>query len=264
LINFDETLIRPPFGKQSEVTLTRRMYQEVGTRLPTMGSWIPFLSAEGELVFHVVVVKSLNSSKASVDKDTGVTYVNSAFVPQCGYEIRSRYTPNYYMFRPSGVVDGPCFEFVMKKFVEQWNSIHPNLECYLLGDNLDAHRRIETVTYMEENGVHAIFIGKNTSTFAASLDNNFFGTLKREINFKVKNEIQRAVWWQDFDSQCLMLNKTLPEAIERAMSGDIPKSSWRNTGQYPFNPQLMRNNALAVVGKGETVHDAQTTRVARA
>ena len=172
IVVFDETLIGDD-GSAPQVIGEKKgsagdNINVVRTREKALGCYIPFSMVDGSTPFRVSVFKT---SDVEIKGDL-VT------VLQPKEETGRRGDPHRVVFHTqTGYVNK-----------EGWTTTRPGLHCFLICDNLPAHRNNEIVSTARVQGIHILHIMPGSSHWFQVHDQLPFATLKKKMNAK-KNEI---------------------------------------------------------------------------
>lgn len=100
---------------------------KLASRIKTIGTMVPFISADGSLFYSHYIVKSGKGKSATVWKHS---------IP------KSSRGDTPHKFRPSetGCVSKVLWKDIMKSFATEWELHHPGLHCIVYMDNCAIHR----------------------------------------------------------------------------------------------------------------------------
>ena len=125
----------------------------------------------------------------------------------------------------------------------------------LLTDNLATHRDVDVVEEMRNNFIHMFYLPPNTSHFLQPLDDLPFAIYKSEL----RNLADKLI--RSFSSNgkkkvesVYLATLVSGEAEKIAFAADKVQAGFQNTGVWPWNPQLILNNAFINVGRA---HEAE-------
>jgi len=178
---FDETIITD--GGTLPIVIGERKDSGGGTvtvldvRAYPLGCYIPFSMPDGSTPFRVFIFR------------TGPNARGKAFVPAFApKEERGLRNQPYRLFLQSekGYLTIELFQYIMKKFTKWWTSTRPGLHCFLICDNLSAHKDYDVVSNARRNGIHFINIMPGSSHWFQVHDQQPFGLLKKKLKEKKK------------------------------------------------------------------------------
>ena len=147
------------------------------------------------------------------------------------------------------------FSRAMLLFVQWWTTLYPGLNCLLLCDNLEAHRDAEGLRHATSHGAHVFFLPPNTSHFLQPLDDKVFAIYKtclrkfgNKLNMKFGKMRQKLA-----GHASSVITAATPMAEHIAFSDKHIQEAFKNTGIYPWNPELILTQARKNVGQMTTV-----------
>lgn len=250
--NVDEFLLNVTGAKLGtrRLTVQRRQYNMRGSRPSTVGSIVAVTSADGKLLFSALILKP-SPSKVKGTAVDGKQMFRTSFVPDAkaaqSWGKRHKFEPDVIVYRSSGCVDGNAWKNIAASFIEHTRLHHSGREFMLLLDNLAAHLELTAVSALLNNNVRCLYLPKNTSHFTQPNDDKIFGNLRRLINRKI-NRIGMAKNWFAQATWCEIVLDAYAEARLTAFSETVIRASYRDTGQYPWNPELIRRRAKEAAG----------------
>jgi hypothetical protein len=130
----------------------------------SLGSYIPFENAVGEMLMSVWVLKARYN--AAREEIIGPVYT-------MGHELResrSRYRwPRYFIYT------------IMDLFVKEFRARYPGLHCILFMDYLRLHAQAELVLNLALQNVYCIFFVKKSTRWLQPVDQRRFAGMKRDL-----------------------------------------------------------------------------------
>lgn len=157
-----------------------------------------------------------------------------------------------YCFTPTGFINGEVFEEIMEVFAGTWGNLHPGLKCLLYCDNLPIHRNSEVLRKFQQI-LDMQYLPPNTSHFTQPLDDLVFAIYKsqlRRLADKLRNALRHT---EETMTPTQILTAVTTEAENLAFRPDKIKKSFRNTGIFPWNPEVILDNAKLNVGRASKV-----------
>lgn len=242
LLNYDESRIGPQQGDKTTglkiVARADKKHNIAGSRLHIVSSIVPFVSPLGK-VFAVVYISKARFS------DDGEALVEYNLVPFKWK--RNEGFHEIFQYSETGFVTEALFRVMMQKVNELWKLDNPGLDLYLLGDNCRVHLNLGLLFDMAMKGSHLIFLPPNTTVITQPLDQKMFAAVKGLVYQLLEQKI--------FDM--MLLGKkdeywTIPEAqiaTHKALTEEVVRSGFEDTGIWPWNPQKLKSNAERVFPK---------------
>ena len=137
-INYDET--RLALYDSGQVKLERIDKRRGDSKLGlgvTLGSLVPFVSADGVVLMSVIILKAT---------DVENHQMGTIKLPLCSiaHLFRSKH-PVYFCATESGYTNKCLNSRILQKFVEHWVERSPGLHCYVFSDQLSSHFDIATI-----------------------------------------------------------------------------------------------------------------------
>ena len=101
------------------------------------GTYIPFVSATGELIasYFILSVKFDEKGEADVPID----------LPSAFAQTQNGMAPPHIFFNSKGYLNGEIWMQIVDQFIRTWKQKHPGLHCCLLGDNLSVDRNLKVI-----------------------------------------------------------------------------------------------------------------------
>jgi len=171
---------------------------------------------------------------------TGNAFV-SAFEPKDERGLRV-HPHRLFLQSEKGYLTIELFKYIMKKFTKWWTSTRPGLHCFLICDNLSAHKDYDVVSNARRNGIHFINIMPGSSHWFQVHDQQPFGLLKKKLKEK-KNKLSIPV------SATSEVRKTISmarfyKAEAKAFRISVVCKAFKDVGLNPWNPDLIKENCL--------------------
>lgn len=229
IINYDETRI--VVNDNSTIQVKRCVVKEkskpqlsVNVKGTHCRSFLPFVSADGNLIASYLIIRSKFD-------DAGKSVVNIV-LPAMFSRTRQGFPPPVLFFNDTGYLNGEIFSQVMEDFCKTWITLHPGLQCAIIGDNLSIHKDLKVIKEMYQKGLHMTFLPAETTHWSQPLDNLLFARFKQEVS-KI---LQKISWLQSFTSDDLFsLLDIVQTAAKRAFTPKTIMKAFSNTGLYPLD-----------------------------
>lgn len=252
LLNVDEFLLNVSGAKVTtrRVSVQRRQYNVRGTRPTTVGSIVPFIAADGTLLYSALILQpSANRVKGTtVDGKTVFrTLITPTKADAQKWGKRGKCRPNVVIYRNTGCVDGETWHEIAKCFVAHVQLHHPGKEFTLLLDNLAAHTELEALRMLKGGAVRCVYLPKNTSHFSQPLDDKVFGSLRRTMTKLVNACGMSKNWFAEANWASIVL-EAYEEAAPSSFTPTLICASFRDCGQYPWSPDTLRRRAREAAG----------------
>lgn len=251
VFNYDETKITVKSeGNLKVMSRAKSNNNNCFIKRDSLASLLSFISPNGKSFVSFYILKSGNSDRAKTDK-------LMPYYPKEKRYLRSKLR-RFFCFSKSGNLTAVLFNGIMKIFAELWQSEHPGLQCYVFGDQLGAHKDLETVKMCIEKNVFLWSLPANTSHFLQPLDNLCFANLKKKFKKKIEQINLKAYLTKLNVREDLFA--AMYEAENESMCPSIINESFRNTGIFPFDPEKIRaltqeNNGKLKVSSNEMIND---------
>lgn len=250
-VNYDETRIVIGENKVFRVfDKSKDTSDFVGGKTKALGSYIPFVSASG------VVIMSVFIFPCKEGEETGLVR-QEIEVPTSGNGTRTSRN-RYYLFTPSGYLDGEAFRVIVEEFCRLWNLLHPGMHCYLLGDQLQVHMNSYLIADSRASNVFMLFLPANTSHFIQPLDNLCFADFKKKILQETAELLFLRAYHATEDRNQLL--GAVYDAELKSFSEVIIKSSFKNTGIYPFSKLKLKEKVREKAGKKASKFDREVAK----
>jgi len=130
---------------------------------------------------------------------------------------------------------------VMAKFCELWTTQHPGLNAWLFGEQLGAHIDESIVARSMQQHVFMWFFAANTSHFLQPLHCTPFAVLKKKLKELCTDSLSQALFTKEHKKS--LLSSIVFEAIKESFTPEVIKSSFKRTGVWPWDPELIQRNA---------------------
>ena len=175
VVNYDET--RVFIADNGAIRLehvSKERAQKRGIKGRTIGSLLSFVAANGSVLMSVWIFKG---SQEENDDGDAMLQVNFNIEHEPRY-LRGTWK-RYYAFTPSGFSNKELHANVMERFGKTWSEQNKTDHCWLFGDQLAAHKSVDTVEKALESRVLCWILPANTSHFLQPLDDNVFACFKQ-------------------------------------------------------------------------------------
>jgi len=233
IVVFDETIIGGSLSLP--VVIGERRDSGGGTihveqvRDLMLGCYIPFSMTDGTTPFRVFIFKNENQKK---------TFCRvTAIAPKAERGFRGQ---PYRLFfsNQTGYLTLELFAYIMNEFTNWWTTTRPGLDCFLISDNLRAHRNDDVVKCAETNGIHMYNIMAGSSHWFQVHDQLPFALLKKMMIVK-KNQFLRSIPATP-EARKIKLLCMFYEAEAIAFQPHVLRDSFRSTGLWPFDENIIR------------------------
>ena len=176
---FDETIIGDDFSVPIVVGERKDSaggnINVVRTRELAQGCYIPFSMPDGSTPFRVFIFRTGPNAR-------GQAFV-PAFRPKKEIGLREQ-LERLFLQSETGHLTIPLFRYIMDKFIFFWTATRPGLDCFLVCDNLTAHKDYDVVEKARNNGIYFINIMPGSSHWFQVHDQEPFGILKKNFGRK--------------------------------------------------------------------------------
>jgi len=237
IVNYDES--RVCLTNQNKLVIKHLMSKEktkpqIKSKIPNThcGTFLPFVSAAGELLATYFIFKGSFNEKQEIDLTISL--------PSSFRKTRGCPPPPKIYWSDSGYINTKIWEEIMSDFTCKWKVKYPGLYCCLIGDNLNVHHDLNVMKVALENHIYQCFLVQNTSHWSQPLDNLLFARLKQEISLST----QSNTYLQCFTSENIIsLVDTVLQAVQKAFTPKTIISSFKETGLFPFDKEKIEKLA---------------------
>lgn len=255
LFNADETLINYKRGNKGTMAFIRaKGSTAVRGHIPmgSMGSFLPFVSADGTLLTALYIFNTGTAKTTEID----VPVINR------GNRANNSALNTHFLGTATGYVDGPAFRRGIELFIgDLQRHGMTGLDILVACDNLRTHLDPETLAYAAKHCVHFIFLPPNTSHVTQPLDRQPFANFKRALE---KENMMTAEMLSLGDGNTRehrkILAGNLESAIVQGFSKEAIKASFRDTGLYPVNMQLLSENVDKNINEAKPMVSQESRR----
>lgn len=109
-------------------------------------------------------------------------------------QVRTRGTwSRPYGWTGTGFVDAPTFAAVTDVFCREWQVRNPTKKCFVIGDQLAAHRHVEVARMATRYKVHCWMLVSKTSRCLQVLDEKCFACVKTVMRVLAENKVVEAL-----------------------------------------------------------------------
>ncbi len=175
--NIDETRILPASRQKKIVgapsTKAVNKYNNRAGRTSCTGTWVPLISAVGDLFMSTYVVKAKGESEFH------------EVIP--ADKRGQRCNRHFYAVSKTGFLNRGLFQTILTNFEAAWHEENPGLDCIVFLDNCSIHRsdfeQIDAnfVLQMAAKGVWLYFFPPNVTAYLQPLDDVAFGSFKQKL-----------------------------------------------------------------------------------
>ena len=210
-----------------------------------IGSLISFIAANGQLVFSALCLKPDAKCRTSE-----MAYIDIDSVELRAHNTRNRPIPQLRIYTETGMIDNDCWRQIWSAFLSHIESVDISLDLtkVVYMDNLKSHTQLTCIEEGLSKNVEVRLLPKGTSQFSQPCDSFVFGTLRKQINKKVSSKITE----EKDDTLNHMIRDLIPEFLEKAFTPHIIQSSFKETGLFPFNGDILRQHCQENLGLQDT------------
>jgi len=228
LYNCDEsiidTVVKPNYDAVFTPTQTRMVLETPDSTKGTWMSFLPFVSATGE-VLRVDFV----AAASKIDQGTLSHFDKLKFA--------NRGTLSSTRLSPSGWFRGSNFLDSLRAFVRDAMEKHKNQRVFLLLDNLRTHTSDKIASVLEGSNVELVYFPPKMTHILQPLDcyilANFKAFLRGNVSELEAEEITPA----------MIVELCLNDALDRSLTKKIIQASFEDCGIYPLSPAVARKKA---------------------
>lgn len=152
----------------------------------------------------------------------------------------------YYAFTDTGMMNTLLWKEIMFMFATEVSRQTPGLHYTVLQDRLGCHTDAVTIWKLKQKGVHVFLLPANTSHFLQPLDSFPFANFKREVNLASQEKFTLTV--RNNISMHQLLLEIAPIAEKKAFTSNCIMAAFKNTGIFPFNENIILENAKKNIG----------------
>lgn len=236
LVNVDETRLKITFDNPNRKAITssrRHKYSTKESRTGGIASYLPFICADGSIVMDVFIIPTVLRGKVPI--------------PTCQLNRETRGShPTFWAFTDSGCIDAALFLKCLEKFKEEFAKAHPGLDPIVILDNLSAHKTRDVLQWATSKHVHLFFLPPETTHFLNPLDAEAFTVLKRVLETEFNLHV----------SSIATSGRSIAEAVlaiavkaREHLTPIVIEQSYRSTGIYPWDEDLIKNRAKLNIGE---------------
>ena len=248
LINIDECRLAMRRDGQTGVSTICGVADEPRNTSVTTDSTVltllPFVTAEGRCVCVFVVLRAPKHVPEGQEFRTRVVLPT----PEHRTSVRRSNMPWPFVFVATrkGYLNKESYKVVMDQFIAIWQNAHPGLNAFVLADQLDCHKDVDTVEYLARQGVFTVLFAPNTSHFVQPLDGEIFGQLKRVFRQSLgEYALDSAL---EHESAAEPVWTAMYEACAVAFTPETIARSFRSRGVWPFDRDLILQHAKRWAG----------------
>ncbi len=239
IANYDESLIALK-GTDCDAITTRHPIAKcrLGQRYRTLGSVLPFISADGNVIMTVFIFP-IQHIDTEVEKSLKITVDTT-------HQVGNEDWFTFYAFSRTGYVNSVLFRNIIDCLIKVRAYKGQTRRLVLFGDNLAAHRDAETIAKAYKADIHLVFFPPNCSHFIQPLDSYPFARFKQVLQI-----LQRKQYFGSFFNDSLQSFTDLRlagDAFREAFTKETIIAAFRDTGLFPFNKQLILTRAQSNVG----------------
>ena len=163
-----------------------------------------------------------------------------------------------FLFTDTGYVNGEAFEIMLNEIGRiSIRDIPAGLTRCLLVDNLGVHLTDPNLAAATSNNILLAMFPANMTHFLQPCDRRIFQVYKGKLKAKMAC-VPSFIRNQDTDLGTKLLELALQ--MRGILSPPVICSSWRDTGLWPFSPELMRQNFKINCSVHDQSSEAKTAR----
>jgi rubrerythrin len=235
IINADETRLTIKgnvfINEYIESTKKEKLTHK-GPNSSQSASVVVFEAANGQVILSVYILPAI--FKEDNMSNISISLYHMQYVKRGDWE-------RFYMFTDTGYLDTESWKVIIKYYNSLTQRLWPGVHNLLLLDKLSIHMQADLVKQCLENGVHTLFFPANTSHFIQPLDNVMFTNFKKVFYKEVADWMSKSVLHHK--KLITALIAVAPVAELKAFTPTVIKSSFSNTGIYPWNSKLILQHA---------------------
>ena len=253
VINYDET--RVCVSSEGEILLERcgkDRSNAHGQAATTLGSLLPFVSADGKVICSFWILKATFSNDATAEID--------AFAIDDSHNLRGTW-PRYVGYTETGYVNSVVFHKCIRQFIDIWCLTNPSQHVWLFGDQLACHSQLSITRYALDHGIAMWLLPSNTSHFLQPLDHVVFATFKALRRTTYTTSLQALFSGQN--ARDLFFQLAL-DGERQAFTPQIIEKAFRETGIFPWSPEKIISLAQANAGMFQKLADDPVQRAVAA
>lgn len=240
IVNVDETMLQKNnnSGFISYACATRTIGATKEKVSANEGCIIPFVSAAGTVWLLVIVIRMQGATKCHVIK------------PKSRSRYRNTPLSVLYLASASGFIDERGWTLALEAFIGVVKaSPWAGKEVLLLCDNLASHKSVNSLNIMSKHQYQFLFFPPGCSQFIQPLDNAVFAIFKTTLtaNLDTVQSARAKQGRRPLDFQQAIMS-VLEATVEKAFQKTVIIRSFKATGIFPYNPDLIRQNARENVG----------------
>ena len=240
IVNCDETrlsLSDEKTRKRKIDSKRRKKSNEISGTRGKFATFLPFHSPSGLLCsFFVLPLENSGEAQLMIHKASAVT--------------RSS-IPTYFGFTPSGYINSDIWLEIIKVFHREMQYSAPKKRIILFLDRLNIHLSNDSVSYCIDNNIDLVYFPVGSTHLLQPADNKLFASFKKAI----RNEYhKRTTTMPRGRSIPLEITKIAQDMVSR-ITPAIVKSSWQDTGIYPYFPEKIRENIKLNFGEVDESED---------
>jgi len=191
-----------------------------------LGCYIPFSMPDGSTPFRVFIFR------------TGPNVRGKAFVP--AFEPKEEkglrgHPVRLFLQSEKGYLTIELFRYIMEEFTKWWTTTRPGLHCFLICDNLSAHKDHDIVQKAKSNGIHFINIMPGSSHWFQVHDQEPFGLLKKNMKDE-KNKNPTPISAEPELRKTITLARFY-KAEKDAFKPSSVQAAFKDVGLFPWNPK---------------------------
>ena len=231
IINADETRINDFMGKvkgKKLVHVSKKVNNVIKCPLDKAITYIPFVNHK-KILFSVIILPN---------KKTFTLYSMEYFIETLDH-------PVYFGFTEKGWLNSECWFQIMQKFNKEMEEKFFGQPKFLVLDKLNIHMDLASMEYCIQNNISIGYFPKHSTHIIQPCDNNIFAALKKELKNAIGKKLTRIT-----NNPRKIAKEMIPILLnaEKAITTNVIRSSWSNTGLIPFSEEKIRQNVDKNIG----------------
>ena len=245
LINADETRVLLSQGQKGQKVVGRATKKVAATMETIKGkaiSFIPFVAANGTRIMDVFIIPG--GPKGSVFD-----------IKRCRSSPRKG-TPAYFGFSEHGYLNDRLWFSIIERLCDHLTRLKPVGNPALILDQLGSHKSPYILNLYQKVDLKVLFFPKNCSHLLQPCDDKVFAVFKRKLQLEYSNSLV-TLNASERDAGALLAG--LAQDIANSITPDVIKSSFRETGLFPWDPVLIESRAHNLI-KSQDSNDSELVK----
>ena len=253
IVNADETRLfikGNVFIEEAIESTRKRKKSKTGEHHGRSAGLLVFASADGKIILSVYILP--------VQFQGNNIATTTLPLKKLDKTLRGKWD-RLYCFTDTGYLNNETWKNIMEEYILITERLYPSLDNLLILDGLGAHMQANIMMKCLDHGVHTIYFPSNCSHFIQPLDDNVFTNFKKILAKECNNMVSESSFGLNKLKDILV--EAAPIAEEKAFTEKVIKSSFFNTGIYPFDEAKIKRNAKMCVNPEEVIDDIEDDSV---